>query len=461
MPTLRTLFSFLLCTCILFACNNKKENNTVSKVPTTVSTDTVEVAADEQLNLTDHAFSYLESCKQNFTVLPNKVSLLKGKKGLKVTVDPTVLEKEDGSVIDGKIKVTIIELTNTDELFKSNATTISNGRLLSSGGSYFIGMECRGQNVRIKQGKSIDMQFPKIRKEEMELFYGERTNEGGINWIQAGNNGSGKLYDEEQKDEELTFTDNYRYQTAFFPAFMYDDNKQPRIYKTLNDPVYYYDKKLTIKNIVDTINRGKMKIYIDTIDMWPKADIVLKPGQYIDTNYLFQRYGPRKQYKLISCQYLQDQADSLERYKKARQEAVDKGQPQTLAEQLQKYYSPSKIISLGWINCDRFYQLEEQPETYFDLPITMTKGSVNYFLLFRSMNGLMSGKAVINNSKICLGRLPVGSDITLVAFAKSNGKIFQCKEDFTVSKNSKSVALNFKNISEEDLIKIFGKNVKI
>ena len=96
-------------------------------------------------------------------------------------------------------------MTTSNDLFKSNAATVSNGRLLASGGSYFIGMENNGQKIRLKKGHSLPVDFPVFAKEEMELFYGERDSAGSMNWVKAGN----KL---EQQFEEMEFNTRSRQQ---------------------------------------------------------------------------------------------------------------------------------------------------------------------------------------------------------------------------------------------------------
>jgi hypothetical protein len=56
--------------------------------------------------------------------------------------------------------------------------------------------------------------------------------------------------------------------------------------------------------------------------------------------------------------------------------------------------------------------------------------------------------------------LPVGESVTLIGFSKSNGQIFHCKEDFVIRKKQ-PIALEFKNIQPEEMVKMFGKNVRI
>ena len=73
---------------------------------------------------------------QHFIVKHTKPSLIRAAKGLQVKIDPDALEREDGLPITGDIAVEILELTNSDDLFKHNAATVSDGKLLISGGSY-------------------------------------------------------------------------------------------------------------------------------------------------------------------------------------------------------------------------------------------------------------------------------------------------------------------------------------
>ena len=115
---------------------------------------------------------------------------------------------------------------------------------------------------------------------------------------------------------------------------------------------------------------------------------------------------------------------------------------------------------MGWINCDRFYRSTENTDVDLDIPITLNNSRIEYFVIFKSINGLINYREDLNDqSTIVLRNLPVGEAITLVAFTKSNGIIYQSKEDFVVAKN-KRIAVDFKTITREELGRIFGKNVK-
>jgi hypothetical protein len=414
------------------------------------------VQPDEVIDLSEYSNAFANNITQTFTATPHKISVLTAKKGLRVTVNPVVLEKEDGTAVDEKINVNIIELTTSEDLFKSNAATVSNGRLLASGGSYFIGMECNGQKLRIKKGKNLQVEFPVIKENEMQLFYGQRDTANNMNWLDAGINLR------QYKEDEILFTDsNNNNLTDNFPAFTLTAGGEAKVYRTLNEKVYYYEKMMTVKQLLDTINRHTAKIYADTVYMWPKEIAKLLPGQRVDTNYLYTVYGPPKQFILKTCKTLQEDKERKEMEKRKREDALEKWQPKNLAGQIQKYYNPSAITNLGWVNCDRFYQNNPPAEIEIDLPITFNKGTIQYFVIFKNFNGLINGKLEFSEGEnISLKNLPVGESITLIAFTKNNGQLFHCKEEFVIQKN-KSVKLDFKNISAEEMNKIFGKNVRI
>ena len=129
-----------------------------------------------------------EEPSQNFKVSSLKSSQVKGKKGTILKINPSDLITESGKPAGKSIEVELKELTKQGELLRSQASTVSDGKLLVSGGAYFIGFTSDGEKLKLKEGKTLKVQFPKITKKEMALFYGERNETGLMNWKQANQN---------------------------------------------------------------------------------------------------------------------------------------------------------------------------------------------------------------------------------------------------------------------------------
>jgi hypothetical protein len=184
---MKKLFAILLMAAI--SCNrtpDTKENKQADTLAATEAVKTqpaVDVAAEtEKLNSVLRKF---ESKPQTFTVSASKKSAVTGKKGTLINIDPANLETEDGKPLGKNIEVELKELTNQFDLLKANAQTMSDGRLLVSGGAYNITMTSDGSKLRIKNGKTLKVQFPVIANEKMSLFYGQHDSLGHMNWEEA------------------------------------------------------------------------------------------------------------------------------------------------------------------------------------------------------------------------------------------------------------------------------------
>ncbi|MGG9961721.1 hypothetical protein [Ferruginibacter sp. SUN106] len=458
MPTQRAYAMLVLCTIILFSCNTKKEKNKDSAIAASV-VDTTSLQPESTISVVDYSNDFIANATQKFTVAPHQTTVLKANKGLKVTVNPAVLEKADGSAVDGKIEVSIIELTTSEDLFKSNAATVSNGRLLASGGSYFIGMESEGQKLQLKKGNNLQVNFPKLKDAEMELFYGNRDSSGNMNWTRAA---QPLIFNTEEVDYSS-------YKPPYPDTAKYRPYKSKyTLYESTDSKVIFANREMPIKEMVSILQKRGVDKNIDSIYL------TFDEGYYNGCfrNYYSKRFERYKLYRVISCKELEAEKDSLAKEQKVAEmrtaannkyynEWEKQNRENSLAGRLEKYYAPSSVTKLGWINCDRFNDEQQKTEVQLDLPITFTNPQIEYFIIYKSFNGLMNGKLNSNSKQqYVLSNLPVGQAVTVVAFTKNNGRLYQCKEDFVIAKNQ-SLKLDFKNISAAEMNTIFGKSVRI
>jgi hypothetical protein len=126
-----------------------------------------------------------EEPSQTFKVLSDKPTRVTGKQGTIISINPYDLVTENGQTIGKNIEVELKELTNQTQLVRNNVQTTSDGQLLVSGGAYFINLTSDGQQLKLKAGKKLWVEFPKLTSKEMYLFYGQRDTLGQLNWQQA------------------------------------------------------------------------------------------------------------------------------------------------------------------------------------------------------------------------------------------------------------------------------------
>lgn len=78
-----------------------------------------------------------------------------------------------------------------------------------------------------------------------------------------------------------------------------------------------------------------------------------------------------------------------------------------------------QLSSLGWINCDRFIEVEEQ----LDLIVDVTNDGGSYSLVMKSFNSIIPGFVNENNQLVFKG-IPANEPISLVGIAKKGEKIY-------------------------------------
>lgn len=146
-------------------------------------------ASDEQVRSTAlkdirNTLSSLDKSNQSYRVSGTEPSTVTGLGGTMIRINPNDLETATGQPITGDIEVNLKELDGPAKMGLAGTPTMSNGEMLVSGGSYYFGMSSGGQEVKLKEGKSMEVTLPQLENTEpdMELFVGEVDKNGNVNW---------------------------------------------------------------------------------------------------------------------------------------------------------------------------------------------------------------------------------------------------------------------------------------
>ena len=167
----------------LFGCNNPQK-------PATGNTDSLKMKQDaDNLN---NILKKVDMPSQIFSAPGDQLSLVKGKKGTVIFLDPSDLETEDGGAPGKQVIVELKEMTTGADLARANAQTMSDGKLLVSGGAYYVNITSGGKQLKLKKDKDLKVAFPKFTDSTMSVFYGQRDSTGRMNWQPANQQFSSK-----------------------------------------------------------------------------------------------------------------------------------------------------------------------------------------------------------------------------------------------------------------------------
>ena len=293
-----------------------------------------------------------EEPSQFYRISADSISELTGKKGTVITINPSDLITESELEIVDSIDIELKELTDQNQMFRTNAQTVSNGRLLVSGGAYFIGIRCRGQRVYLKPGKTMKVEFPILTADKMSLFKGTRDSFGQLNWDSVP-----KTFEKKIFNSEIEY------------AYVYE----------LRDSIYYYD------DVKRNVNSQE-------------------------------------------------------------------------AEQESKLYKEIELMNLGWINCDRFLEIENKTDLTVSFASPEKVSTANVFLIFKDINSVMQVYFIDQNepNKYSVFKdIPIGSNVRLVAYTLIDSKIFSYSSDLVIKKNELR-SISMKETSEIEFKKLIN-----
>lgn len=146
-----------------------KKNNEESPAPTSTIKD---------------FFDKTEVKSQTFTIdTDNGQSSITGNQGTKVTFPANAFITSNGTPVTGAVSIELKEIYNKSDMVLSDRPTMSNGRILISGGEIFIGATANGQELRLATNTNILIELAPTTTVDttMGLFTGTET-DSIFNW---------------------------------------------------------------------------------------------------------------------------------------------------------------------------------------------------------------------------------------------------------------------------------------
>lgn len=191
----------------------RRQNRRVDVVATITSVETV---ADLQQMLQ-------RKNTEQFEFMQERDTTFVGKQLIAIKIPKGSLVFEDGTVPTGAINLQVIEATRPSDWIANNLSTVSNGKLLASGGMLSINATSEGKPLKIKAGQSLDVTVPtKNLDPEMELFDGQHQEDGVVTWAKNLRKTVGK-----KQSPKLTYFTLIKNRVGSIPFFVPFDVSRP------------------------------------------------------------------------------------------------------------------------------------------------------------------------------------------------------------------------------------------
>lgn len=371
----------------------------------------------EQGNL-DSKFQF-DKHAQVFSISTDKDTVLTCAEGtiIKIKANSFVSEKT-GKAITGTIKFSVMEFYKISDILLSNLSTTSNGQLLETAGMFNIIASANDEELKLKKGQSIEINFPTKQKENnMQLFSGSWENKNHINWTpqSATQEAVTNFYvvDEEPKfvggeNKLFEFISNIKY-----PERAKELGIQGIVYVSF---VISETGEVQDARVLRGISPDLDSAALATVKKMPKWI----PGKQNGKNVKVQFNLPIK--FDIGDTVLVGEGDFKERFE---QSFTDTSLDKATSSHISYYLFNS--TELGWINCDRFINVS--PKTNYI--VKLDKDVDNVKIIFDRYKSVMN--VFPENGVYRFQNVPLGEKITIVAIKRVDNKPYLAVKQTKIS----------------------------
>lgn len=155
-----SMVAFTLLVVMLSSCKKDEENNSQ--------------AGKKQFTL-NAFFKSVEPNKQQFSISAGQYQYVNGANGTNILFLPNSFKKKDGSILStGTVQVMLQEMLTGPKMILGNAPTVSNGKLLISGGQFLVKAYQNGEELLINPAGKPQVSLPALSTQPMLTFIGSR-----------------------------------------------------------------------------------------------------------------------------------------------------------------------------------------------------------------------------------------------------------------------------------------------
>jgi len=120
---------------------------------------------------------------ETFSISNDRDTTLVGKSGTVIRIYKNTFVDTNGQPVNGAVDIELKEVLTPYDMVIGNLTTLSDGRMLQTGGMIYINATAAGQQVEIAGDKFIGAAVPTTEMQDsMQLFEGI-ADSTGVNWI--------------------------------------------------------------------------------------------------------------------------------------------------------------------------------------------------------------------------------------------------------------------------------------
>ena len=435
----------------------------------------------------DSLYAALDKSSQVFMINTSRDTTLTCAEGTIINIPAYSFADKSRKRISGIVKFEVKEYYAVEDMLFASLNSVSDGNLLESGGMLYMKASQNDTQLDLMATKQVNVKMPTQEKiNDMQLFYGE-GHDHTLNWKQSkSKNKKGRKKTNNKKNTtkkskniyysiDRTTSYSKKNQSPVELEHIKTSTRFATDVSDLQDTVvvtFKIDSKGRIKSYRTVLNKGESGASAAARVGYYKRYGLRSSYHFVNTN---NRISPGKDHTVnynlsrkntfhgipVTRHSLGISNENIRKIKKAfrRGDSTitvtmtevyacinERSQAKAVSDKIQKLeqgknvkvskseiqYYVYDLNNLGWINCDRFYEVPQAEKTTYRIAGNNTKTD-DVKIIFTDMKSIMQG---INNKRaVEFENIPEQMDITVIGIRYNDSN---SKYEFATSKTTTS-----------------------
>jgi hypothetical protein len=381
-----------------------------------------------QLNVIRNLLAAQRAQPQHFTINSIDLNELQGEYGTRVSFAQSSFVTESGQQVSAPVDIELKECYTKEEMLQENLTTSSNGKLLETKGAVHISAKCNGEEVHLKDGEEIKVQFPFSMGGGYSFYYGDRNGDN-MNWtptVPTEEEMTAAVSKTRVTQPEFSYK-GYNLNDYLISQLSYPEDAKRNELSANVDATFTVDKNGKVQNVscASSYKTFRDEI-IYTLEQMPRW----KPASYGKKKISSQvkvsiDFNLRRKTQIVVAFNSDDVVPLItDKTRNKQQEGAVMS-------------STCTTERMGWIACSR---VTEQEGPRADVVVRSDAGT-DVKLVYRNQMSIAGGANFVGYTRF--SNLPIGAEVFVVAVRSQNGETFYAVEPMRLEKQT-VVSLNWK-----------------
>ena len=427
-------------------------------------------------SLDDLSAALSDSRQQRFTIPAGEGRVISGKAGTRVWIGPDQFRSADGQPLRDDITIVLTEAYSYQNMLGEGLSTLSGGQLLETGGMINLQAMANGRELQLAEGRQLVIGMPTAEQlDGMQLFTATSDPTGAVDnwtstgqafvpslsdmfakmpprpqlphmWLKApkpGREGAGKPVEPRRPMEPYLpikpKRSSIRFEPGFFKRMLMGKEKIKEKEEQLFDrKMADYENRLEryharmAQHQIDLARYERdMETYALRLKDWQKQLSQKRKDFYNSPEY--QAYLER--YEKAEAARMRLHRQKLEDWQ-ALKDSLLFAYEEQYGEQLLVSGTAAKqylfqVNQLGWINCDRFYQVPEKDKVSLAV-VDEDEQEEEVYIVFKDIRSMMRIYKSDGASDYRTRTLPRQAPIRIVGLKLVNGRAYLAVKDTNV-----------------------------